>query len=230
MLKKITIGCVGVLLSVNTAFAKKDTIHEGKVLEFKDAGSYTYVKIQDKDKNYWAAVPATKVIVGETIKISEQMWMTNFKSTALNRTFEKVMFAEMPNAKKAIHGTNNVHGIHGQMTKGEKPNPKFDEIVISKDKPIKTTIAKLFEKKDAFKNKNVQIQGEVVQVSNKVLGNTWVKIKGTNDSIIFRSPNADEKVKKGDKVEVIGTINTDVDYGYGFKYQIIGVNAKFTKL
>lgn len=230
MLKKITIGCVGVLLSVNTAFAEKDTIHEGKVLEFKDAGSYTYVKIQDKDKNYWAAVPATKVIVGETIKISEQMWMTNFKSTALNRTFEKVMFAEMPNAKKAIHGTNNVHGIHGQMTKGEKPNPKFDEIVISKDKPIKTTIAKLFEKKDAFKNKNVQIQGEVVQVSNKVLGNTWVKIKGTNDSIIFRSPNADEKVKKGDKVEVIGTINTDVDYGYGFKYQIIGVNAKFTKL
>ncbi|PHO09165.1 hypothetical protein CPG37_10465 [Malaciobacter canalis] len=230
MLKKITIGCVGVLLSVNTAFAKKDIIHEGKVLEFKDAGSYTYVKIQDKDKNYWAAVPATKLIVGETIKVSEQMWMTDFKSTALNRTFDKVMFAEMPNAKKAIHGTNNVHGIHGQMTKGEKPNPKFDEIVVSKDKPIKTTIAKLFEKKDAFKNKNVQIQGEVVQVSNKVLGNTWVKIKGTNDSIIFRSPNADEKVKKGDKVEVIGTINTDVDYGYGFKYQIIGVNAKFTKL
>ncbi|AXH09107.1 hypothetical protein CP960_05925 [Malaciobacter halophilus] len=230
MLKKLTIGCIGVLLSLNTAFAKKDTIHEGKVLEFKNAGGYTYVKLQEKDKNFWAAVPAANLKVGETIKISEQMWMTNFKSKSLNKKFDKIMFAEMPNAKKAIHGVENVHGIHGQMTKGTRPNPKFDEIIISKDKPIKTTISKLFENKNKFKNKNVKVEGEVVQVSNKVLGNTWVKIKDGKDLVIFRSPNADEKVKKGDKVEVIGTINTDVDYGYGFKYQVIGVNAKFTKL
>lgn len=59
------------------------------------------------------------------------------------------------------------------------------------------------------------------------MGNTWVKIYNGKDAVIFRSPNEDEKVAIGDKVKVIGTINTNVDYGYGFKYEIIGVNGKF---
>lgn len=92
-------------------------------------------------------------------------------------------------------------------------------------------ILKLFKKnKEKYKNKNVTLEGEVVEVSNKVMGNTWIKIKNNNDAMIFRSMNEDEKVKIGDKIKVTGTINTDVDYGYGFKYNVIGVNGKVEKL
>jgi len=241
MIKKLSIGCLGVLLSLNTVFAAdsaklvEDNIHKAKVLESKDAGGYTYIKVKENDKEYWAAVPSAKIKVGDEITLKKSTWMVNFKSKTLNQTFDKIMFADIKGARKtAIHGADNVHGIHGQLKKKEpieKPNPKFNEnLVIAENEAIKTTISNLYDKTADYKNKNVEVQGEVLQVSNKVMGNTWVKIFDGKDAIIFRSPNEDEQVKKGDKVKVLGTLNTDVDYGYGFKYKVIGVNAKFTKI
>ena len=238
MLKKLTVGCLGVLLSVNCALAADKIvdkkIHKGKVLEYKDSGGYTYMKLEENGKSYWAAVPGMKVKVGDTVTIKEQMWMNNFTSKTLNEKFDKIMFADFPK-KQAVTGTKNVHNIHGQMMKKKskenfRPEPKFNKIVVAKGEAVKTTISALYDKKAEFKNKNVEVEGEVLQVSNKVMGNTWVKIFDGKDAMIFRSPNKDEKVAVGDKVKVSGTLNTDVDYDFGFKYEIIGVNGKFTVL
>jgi len=229
MIKKLTIGCLGFLLSTSTLFALNEE-HKVKIIETKDAGAYTYMKVTENDKEYWAAINKAPVKVGQTITIKEQVWMKNFKSKALNETFEKVLFADF--TMKGISGADNVHNIHGKMIKKKqqslKPDPKFNEgIVISKEAAIKTSISELFKDKEKYKNKNVEIKGDVIQVSNKVKGNTWVKIYDGKEAVIFRSPNEDEKVEIGDKVKVIGTINTDVDYGFGFAYEIIGVNSTF---
>lgn len=238
MIKKLTIGCMGLLLAVNTSLASdkatliSDGIHKATVLETKNAGGYTYMKVEEKGEQYWAAVTSINVKVGDKITLKESTWMNNFKSKTLDKTFEKIMFADVQGQKKAIHGTSNVHGLHGQMTKKEKVQvkPDFDKVTISKDSAIKTNISDLYDNKTKYKNKNVEVEGEIIQVSNKVMGNTWIKISNGKDAVIFRSANEDEKLKNGDKVKVIGTLNTDVDYGYGFKYEIIGVNAKFTKV
>lgn len=230
MIKKITMYCLAAAFFANTAFALNEP-HTVKVLEKKDAGGYTYIRVDEKNEIYWAAITKSPIEVGQTITILEQVWMKDFKSNALNKTFDKVLFAEVP--KKMTGSDKNIHNIHGNMIKKKqeelsKPNPKFNEgLVISKETPVKTDISELFKNKDKYKNKNVEITGDVIQVSNKVMGNTWVKIYNGNDAIIFRSPNEDEKVSIGDKVKVLGTINTDVDYGYGFKYEVIGVNGKF---
>ena len=239
MIKKLTIACVGALLSISTVMASntatliKDTNHKVKILETTNSGGYTYIKVDENGKQYWAAIPSSKVNVGDTIKIKEQTWMTNFKSKSLDKTFDKIMFADL-GQRKGISGVKNVHGIHGQMKNKktqEKPNPAFNkDLVIAKNSAIKTTISELYNNTAKYKNKNVEVEAKVLQVSNKVMGNTWVKIFDGKEAIIFRSTNENEKLKKDDKVKVIGTLNTDVDYGYGFKYELIGVNAKFTKL
>lgn len=233
MMKKFTIGCLSILLSANLAFALNEP-HTVKVLEIKNAGAYTYMKVDEKGDQYWAAINKSPVKVGQTLTIKEQVWMKDFKSKALNKTFDKVLFADYK--RKGISGVDNIHNIHGDMIKKKqkenyKPNPKFnDSVVISKEAPIQTNISEIFENKEKFKNKNVEIKGDVIQVSNKVMGNTWVKIQNGKNAVIFRSPNEDEKVKVGDNVKVIGTVNTDVDYGYGFAYEVIGVNGKFEVL
>ncbi|WP_321468543.1 hypothetical protein [Halarcobacter sp.] len=230
MLKKIILSCLTTLFFTNYLFALNEP-HTVKVLETKNAGAYTYIKVKENKDNYWVAITKSNIKIGQTITIHEQVWMKNFKSKALNKTFDKILFAQIPN--KAISGSNNIHNIHGKMIKKKqdnqlKPNPTFnDNLIISNSKPIKTTISNLYTQKEKYKNKNVEIQGDVLQVSNKVMGNTWVKIYNGKDAVKFRSPNEDEKVAIGDKVKVIGTINTNVDYGYGFKYEIIGVNGKF---
>ncbi|WP_320036392.1 hypothetical protein [Halarcobacter sp.] len=233
MIGKLTIYCLGVLFFTSSLFALNEP-HTVKILETKNAGAYTYIKVEENNDTYWAAISKSNVKVGQTITIHEQVWMKEFKSKALDKTFDKILFAQIP--KKGVSGSDNIHNIHGNMIKKKqsnelKPNPKFNEgIIVSNSEAIKTNISDLFTNKEKYKNKNVEIEGDVLQVSNKVMGNTWVKIYNGKDAVIFRSTNEDEKVSIGDKVKVIGTINTDVDYGYGFKYEVIGVNGKFTIL
>ncbi len=230
MFKKLTLGCLSILLSTNLAYALNEP-HEVKVLESINSGAYTYLKVEEKGEQYWAAIMKTPIKVGSSITIKEQVWMKNFKSKTLDKTFDKILFAMYP--KKAISGVDNIHSIHGDMINKKqkqamKPNPKFNEkVVVAKGSAIKTTISEIFSNKDKFKNKNVEIQGEVLQVSNKVMGNTWVKIYDGKEAVIFRSPNEDEKIAVGNKVKVVGTINTNVDYGFGYAYEVIGVNGKF---
>ncbi len=230
MFKKLTLGCLSILLSTNLAYALNEP-HEVKVLESINSGAYTYLKVEEKGEQYWAAIMKTPIKVGSSITIKEQVWMKNFKSKTLDKTFDKILFAMYP--KKAISGVDNIHSIHGDMINKKqkqamKPNPKFNEkVVVAKGSAIKTTISEIFSNKDKFKNKNVEIQGEVLQVSNKVMGNTWVKIYDGKEAVIFRSPNEDEKIAVGNKVKVVGTINTNVDYGFGYAYEVIGINGKF---
>ncbi len=230
MFKKLTLGCLSILLSANLAYALNEP-HEVKVLESINSGAYTYLKVEEKGEQYWAAIMKTPIKVGSSITIKEQVWMKNFKSKTLDKTFDKILFAMYP--KKAISGVDNIHSIHGDMINKKqkqamKPNPKFNEkVVVAKGSAIKTNISEIFSNKDKFKNKNVEIQGEVLQVSNKVMGNTWVKIYDGKEAVIFRSPNEDEKIAVGNKVKVVGTINTNVDYGFGYAYEVIGVNGKF---
>lgn len=233
MLRKITLATVSILLTANLAFALNEP-HNVKILETADAGTYTYIKVDENGEQYWAAIMKAPVKIGDIITIKEQVWMKNFKSTALNKTFDKVLFADIE--RKEISGVDNIHSIHGDMIKKKqehayRPDPKFnDGIIVSNESPLKADISEIYNNAEKFKNKNVELEAEVIQVSNKVMGNTWVKIYDGKDAMIFRSVDEDEKVAIGDKVKVIGTINTNVDYGYGFSYKIIGVNGKFTPI
>ncbi len=65
----------------------------GKVVETMDSGGYSYICIEKNGKKTWAAVPVTKVAVGDEIELQPGMPMPNFKSKALNRTFENIIFS-----------------------------------------------------------------------------------------------------------------------------------------
>lgn len=226
MLKKLLFSAVSLLVLVNFSYAAGKE-YTGKILEIQDGGSYSYIKIQTKEKTFWVATMKASLEIGKILTVKEQVWMKNFKSTALNKTFDEILFADLTGANKNI---KNVHGVHGQSLK-KKPNPSFNkDIVISKGKAVKVTIKELYENKAKYKNKNVEIEGEVIKISNKVMGNTWIKLKNADSSVIFRSPNEDESIKIGDKVKAVGTLNTDIDFGYGYKYEVLGVNTTFTKL
>lgn len=72
-----------------TAPAKLD----GKVVETFNGGGYTYICLEKEGKKTWAAVPATKVTVGDQIELEPGATMPNFTSKALNRTFDKIVFS-----------------------------------------------------------------------------------------------------------------------------------------
>lgn len=68
-------------------------ILSGKVVETMDAGGYTYVNVEKNGQSSWAAVPVTKVSVGQEIEVRAGMQMGKFTSKSLNRTFEEIVFS-----------------------------------------------------------------------------------------------------------------------------------------
>ncbi|MBE0558923.1 MAG: hypothetical protein IH628_16980 [Proteobacteria bacterium] len=68
--------------------------HRGKVMQVLDAGSYTYLEVEEKGKKLWIAALKAKVTKGDTVEFPDSKPMENFQSKALNRTFDKIIFAE----------------------------------------------------------------------------------------------------------------------------------------
>ncbi|MEJ2450085.1 MAG: hypothetical protein P8047_05355 [Gammaproteobacteria bacterium] len=64
----------------------------GQVMKTMNAGGYTYVQIQSAHQLVWAAGPITPVKKGDAIRISTNMPMRQFHSTALKRNFSLVYF------------------------------------------------------------------------------------------------------------------------------------------
>ncbi len=64
----------------------------GKVLEVKDVESYTYLRLQTKDGEMWAAVAKAPVKVGSDVTVENAMVMTNFESKTLNKKFDRIVF------------------------------------------------------------------------------------------------------------------------------------------
>lgn len=92
----------------------------GKVAEtFKGAG-YVYVRLEKDGASTWAAMSGdNQAYVGEEIELKPGMVMTNFKSAALNRSFDRIVFsdgrADVPPAPKkpgkmAAQGVESMSG------------------------------------------------------------------------------------------------------------------------
>jgi uncharacterized lipoprotein NlpE involved in copper resistance len=70
------------------------TGHKGKVLQVLEAGTYTYVEVEEKGQKLWIAALKTKVNKGDTVEFPDSKPMENFESKSLKRTFDKILFAE----------------------------------------------------------------------------------------------------------------------------------------
>lgn len=78
-------------LGMSSAWAQ-GVSHEGTVVDTMNSGGYTYVQIQEADKTFWAAGPEVALSKGDKVAVVEQMWMEQFTSKTLNRTFDKLLF------------------------------------------------------------------------------------------------------------------------------------------
>ena len=95
------------------------------------------------------------------------------------------------------------------------------------------TVADVIANKSALKGRNVTIRGQVVKVSNGVLGRNWVHLqdgsgsreKGTNDIIV----TTNDEAAVGQVVDASGIVRTDVDIGSGYKYAVLVEDAKLRR-
>lgn len=74
--------------------APAGAVHRGKVLQVMDAGSYTYLEVEEKGQKLWVAALKTKLSKGDIVEFPDSKPMEKFESKTLKRTFDKIIFAE----------------------------------------------------------------------------------------------------------------------------------------
>ncbi|OOZ39006.1 hypothetical protein BOW52_07765, partial [Solemya elarraichensis gill symbiont] len=193
---------------------------------------YTYIRVEEKAKTYWIALPEIQVSVGETISFYEQMLMENFTSKSLDRTFDRILFVEGISKGTELPAREEV-----KPSPNTEPPKQPSESQESKElgSPVgRFSVQELIQKKDELNGKVVEVKEKISKLSRMIMGTDWVHIEdGTgskedmDNKIIFRSTQAGMAV--GDEVVAKGVLYTNKDYGSGYFYPVIAEDAVFTK-
>ncbi len=195
--------------------------HNVLVEEKADASNYSYLKVKEKDKSYWIAVPKMDINPGEYVIFSKAMEMKNFKSDVLNKTFETILFVD--DAKKS-ESEDQLKTPHQNIAAGK------DATISVKPTKDGYTVEQIYNKKSSLVSKIVKVRGKVVKVNENIMGTNWVHIQdgtgteNTHDLLVTTS----QSVKVGSTIIAEGKVVKDKDFGSGYTYSVFLENSKIT--
>ena len=254
VLKHLFLLLMLTVLTVHQASAADTTRKEiplsGKVLETMDGGGYTYLLLQNGPEKVWVAIPLTKLAVGQQLTLTPGFAMKNFSSKALNRKFDQVIFSAgptdakkmqlSPSAIKALHqGVPGAPGAQQEQpakekatAQGAKPPQKNQKVTKAKGANA-YTIAEIFAKSRKLEKKQVVIRGRVVNVAEKIMKKNWIHLEDGTGSKAKKTDNlvvtSKALPKVGDVVTVTGTLYNNLDFGSGYRYQVLIQDATLKK-
>jgi hypothetical protein len=200
----------------------------GKILETMNSGGYTYVLLEKDGLKIWAATREISVAVGQEISLSPGPEMVAFKSSTLNRTFDKIIFSAglvSDNILAPSHAATKASPAMGMGRRGATA-PISGTIKVEKASGSNAyTVAELYEKGSALDKQSIVVRGQVVKVSPEIMGKNWVHLqdgtgdkgKKTHDLVV----TTQDKPAVGDVVTAHGILYKDKDFGSGYKYNVI---------
>ena len=223
----------------------------GKVVQKLDASRYTYIRLDDGAGNEtWAAVPKTKLEIGEQITLKGGTVMRDFNSKTLNRTFDSIIFAtgviraagdknaQTQSATMAGFDVNmsgiSAHGLTTQTPGSSHPTVPFTKLKVEKSTAQNGyTVAELFAKGASLNKQKVTVKGQVVKINPDIMGRNWLHIqdgtgdpaKNTHDLVVTSADIAE----KGAIISVEGILAADKDFGSGYRYDVIVEDAVLMK-
>jgi hypothetical protein len=202
-----------------SAETSKGPAQGGTVLETMEGGGYTYMKLDQDGNTVWIAVRRANVAVGDKVEYVERMRMPNFTSKTLKKSFDEIVFAELRGEHVAVSPMQTIP----EIAVGGEPIEKAEGGY---------TIAEVFANREALKGKPIKVRGRVVKISQAIMNRNWVHLKdGTgekgSDKIVFRSE--DQVAQVGSIVTAEGRLETERDFGYGYRYEVLVEDASFSQ-
>ena len=198
--------------------------HQVTAEEVIQATNYTYVRVKEKNKDYWLAITKSDIKTNSTYFWSRGMPMENFHSKDLERTFPQLYLVQDFTDKPI---TLNGHPSSSSSWAGTKPAIEQENVSVP---PAENgiTLGELFAHKDQYSGKNVIVKGKVVKYNPMIMGKNWIHIQdgsksGNDFDLAITSLN---QAKLGEIVTFEGKISLDKNFGAGYFYKVIMENAR----
>ena len=203
----------------------------GKVVETIDSGGYTYVRVNNGTEDVWAAGPLSKLKVGDRISFPLEMPMDNFTSESLEKTFTKIYFVNRFSTSGVGAKKSNMMSMNlpAKMAPGA-PKPVNYEVEQVPGWEGGITIAELYRDKNKYNQQTIRLRGRVVKFTPQIMGKNWIHIQdGTDFEGSFDlTVTSNTTVNVDDIVVVEGKVILDKDFGFGYKYDVLVVQAEVT--
>ena len=207
---------------VNSASAEQKPIANslyGKVTDVMEASGYTYAEVDTGVDKVWAAGPITALKVGDMIAFPTVMPMKNFHSKSLNRDFPMLYFVNAFTTDKTTT----------PASQGQIKQASAAQLIRTFEK-VKggNTIAEIHNDKNSLAGKTIRVRAQVVKFTASIMKKNWLHIKdnSTGDDLTVTT---NDTAKVNDVVVIEGKLELNKDYGYGYLYPLIVVDAKITK-
>jgi hypothetical protein len=222
----------------------------GDVLETRDVDDYTYIRLQTRDGEAWAAVERATVQEGTEVAIAQAFLMKDFWSRSLKQSFEWILFGRLvaacekhtlPDEAIAAHRAAGVatdgskpmlsdeaiaaHRAAGVTTGGSRL-PLTERIDVAKaDGPDGCTVSEVVRESTALIDKPVAVRGRVVKYTSDVMGRNWIHLRDGSGAAADGSNDilvtTLAQARVGDIVLVRGRVRTNQDFGAGYSYKVL---------
>lgn len=203
----------------------------GTVAETMESGGYVYIKLED---GVWIAANKFAVSMGDKIQYSGAMEMNDFHSKSLDKSFDSILFvssASLVGGGEAAKPAMPMAGHGGTGMQLDKP-ARAAAPALGDVKPLADgkTVEGVFAESDKLKDQVVSLNARVIKINKAIMGRNWITLQdgtGTEpDNKLLAT--SQEEVTPGDLVVVKGTVNTDIDLGYGYKYKVLLEESTFS--
>lgn len=221
-----TLFAIGLLLAASLVAAAQPpaSVVKGKVLEVKDVESYTYLRLQTKDGETWAAVSKAAVKKDAEVTIENITVMSNFESKSLKKTFPTILFGSLGGSAAQAQDWSDKPAAapHGVVA------PALASRSIKVDKATGAnarTIAEIITRADTLNEKPVLVRGQVVKYTPDIMGKNWLHLQDGSGSAADKSHDilltTSHQAKIGEVLTFKGIVRTNKDFGAGYSYKVL---------
>jgi len=196
----------------------------GTVTQTMDVSQYTYIEVDTGDALVWVAGPVTQLKVGDAVEVRGGVPMINFRSTALDRTFDNILLVSAIQVKSQQNDSSASEASGGDA--GAEPQVSGIERIEGGH-----TVGEIIAGKASLAGSEVAVRGKVVKMNASIMGRNWVHLSdgtvgpdGERDLIV----TTEDIAAVGSTVVVRGTVATDRDFGSGYSYSVLIEDAKVT--
>jgi len=196
----------------------------GVVTQTMDVREYTYAEIDTGDGLVWVAGPITKLAVGDTVEVPSGIRMVDFRSTAMNRTFDEIHL---------VHTIRVKSGEGGGKASAARAADAGAGADVSGIERVEggRTVGEVIADRASLSGQEVAVRGKVTKINTGILGRNWLHLAdgsvgpdGEQDLMVTTKDVAEV----GSTVVVRGAVATDQDFGYGYRYSVLIENAAVT--
>lgn len=198
-------------------------VHKVKAEEVLQTNSYTYVRVSEGGDDYWCAINKSNIDVGKTYYWLKGGEMIQFQSKELDRVFDRIFFVEALSEKPILEENPIMKGSSsGRQIVAEKKGLTIDRAEGG------ITIGELFANRKSYAGKSVRIRAEVEKYSPHIMNRNWVHVQdGTRDGSDYDLVvTTQDSLQVGETRIFEGIISLDVDFGAGYKYDVIMHDAR----